>query len=156
MPKTKPKKDFLNFRDAEQQISKQLFRISAAVTLVVMVLFLVQFFTRGAFPPQEIAFFYLGVVLIYAVHKEMLRWLNEEKKMQRQGELFVYSWIGLATTLYVVNFFTKDYFGYSSEGETLHVLREVASIALQVLAIFIITRALKLFHLLSQKRRRSS
>jgi len=142
-------------RVAEEQINKHLFRISAIITLIVMGFFLVQFFTRGAFPPHEMGVFYVGVVLVYALHKEMVRWMGDERKSQKQGEMFVYGWIGLTTLLYIVNFFSKDYFSYSTGGEAVRTLTDITSIALQVFVIFIITRALKLFNVLSRKKART-
>lgn len=139
---------------SEKEVSEQLFVISAFVTIVIMFLFLVQFFTRGAFPPQEIGFFYLGVVLIYSLHKEMVRWIIEENKTRKQGEIFVYGWVALTLLLFVINFFSKDYFSYSQDGEKIYVLKEVASITLQVLAIFLITRALKLFNVIYKRKHR--
>ena len=71
-----------------------------------MVIKLAEFFSRGAFAPTKIELFYLGVLVIYSLHKEMVRWLGE-RKVERQGECFVYIWVGLTTALYLINFFTN-------------------------------------------------
>jgi len=108
-----------------------------------MVIKLAEFFSRGAFAPTKIELFYLGVLVIYSLHKEMVRWLGE-RKVERQGECFVYIWVGLTTALYLINFFTNNYFSFSSAGEPLVVLMDISLLTVQVLAVFIITRILKL------------
>lgn len=150
MPQT-PKEQLKKIREIELAINKNLFIICAIITLIAMVMTLTEFFTRGAFPPSKINFFYIGVLFIYSVHKEMLRWL-EEKKMERQGEWFVYSWIGLTVILYIINFLTRGYFNYSSEGVPVGSLGEVAVTTLEVCAIFILTRLSKITKLISEKK----
>jgi len=134
---------FRQLREIESGINKNLFFISGAVTVLVMGMIIIEFFTRGVFLATNISFFYLGVLLIYSLHKELVRWLGK-RKMERQGEYFVYSWIGLTTFLYVINFLTKDYFSYSADGSTLTVLKGVSVLTLEVLVIFILTRGLKI------------
>jgi len=138
-------------RKIEFSINKHLFRICAAITLIAMVMVTIEFFTRGAFPPSRIGFLYIGILFIYSIHKEMLRWL-EEKKIERQGEYFLYSWIALALLLYLVNFLTKDYFSYSTEGMRVESLREVSVITVEVGAIFLITRLSKIVKLILEKK----
>lgn len=138
-------------RAVESRINKNLFLICAIVTGVVMAMKLTEFFTRGAFAPAKIELFYLGVLVIYSLHKEMVRWLGE-RKVERQGEYFVYVWIGLATVLYLVNFLTNNYFSFSLSGEPLMVLRDISLLTVQVLAIFIITRILKLFRVILTRK----
>jgi hypothetical protein len=92
-------------------------------------------------------FFYLSVVLIYSLHKEIIRWLGE-KAAKRQGEYFVYAWILLTTALYVVNFFCHDYYSYSVEGYRIGSLRDISLMTMEVLGVFIFTRFLKLLFLL--------
>lgn len=138
-------------REIESAITKHLFRICAAITLIAMVMVTIEFFTRGAFPPSKIGLFYIGVLFIYSVHKEMLRWL-EEKKMERQGEHFLYAWIGLTVVLYIVNFLTKDYFSYSTTGATVGALKEASMITLEVGIIFLLTRLSKITKLILEKR----
>ena len=97
--------------------------------------------------PTNIGFFYLVVVLIYSLHKEFTRWLGE-KKRNHQGEYFVYTWVILTTTLYVVNFFSNDYFGFSKEGYAVSTLADVSYITIEVLGVFVLTRIMKIFFLL--------
>lgn len=118
----------------ETRINSKLFIICAVVTFVTMAMILADFFTHGFFSGIKINFFYLGVLLIYSLHKELVRWLGENK-MERQGEYFVYSWILLTTVLFVINFLTHEQFA-SVQDSTL--------ITLEVLAVFIFTRFLKL------------
>ena len=106
----------------------------------------VNFFSKGSFLPTSIGFFYLIVVLVYSMHKEFIRWLGEKKK-NHQGEYFVYAWIILTTLLYVVNFFSNDYFGYSKEGYHVSTLADVAYITMEVLVVFVITRIIKIFYM---------
>lgn len=127
----------------ELKINRNLFVICGIVTMVVMAMILLQFFTRGAFPPTQTTMFYLGVLILYSFHKEIVRWLGQ-RKIERQGECFVYAWIILTTLLFVVNFLTKEHFSYSVEGEHLNILREVSVLTLQVFAIFIFTRIMKM------------
>ena len=131
-------------RKAEMVISKNLFLVTVIVTLVAMLLMTVNFFSRGSFFPTQIGFFYLSVVLIYSLHKEFIRWLGEKKK-HRQGEYFVYAWIILTTILYMVNFFSHDYYSYSKQGFPLSTLADIAYTTIEVLGIFVITRIMKTF-----------
>ena len=150
MPKISEEK--LNkIRKIELAINKNLFIICAFITLTAMVMTLIGFFTRGAFPPSGISVFYIGILFIYSIHKEMLRWLGE-KKIERQGEWFVYSWIGLTVVLYIVNFLTKGYFSYSSEGVPLEPLRGLAITTMEVCAIFILTRLSKVAKISLEKK----
>ena len=133
-------------RRVETVISENLFIICSFVTLATMVMMAVNFFSRGSFSPTQIGFFYLIVVLIYSLHKEFIRWVGE-KETRKRGEYFVYSWIILTTTLYMVNFFSNDYFGYSKEGFEVSTLADVAFTTVEVLGVFIITRIMKIFFL---------
>ncbi len=130
-------------RKIEKEINKHLFWVCAGVTVVVMLMVTIEFFSRGAFSSSQIGLFYLGVLIIYSFHKELIRWLGE-KKVVRQGEHFVYGWIGLVTSLYLIDFFSKGFFSYSIYGEPLVVLKNASVLALEVLAIFIFTRSLKM------------
>ena len=140
-------KEIKKVRMVENMINQRLFIICGFITLVTMGLTVVDFFSKGVFIPQRINFFYLGVLLIYSLHKELIRWLDQRKK-SRNGEFFVYVWIILTTVLYVINFFSKDYYTHSAEGYELGVLRDASLLTLQVLAVFIITRSLKLFKIM--------
>jgi len=150
MPKVSEKK-LKKVRKIELAISKNLFSICAVITLVAMIMAIVEFFARGAFPPPRMSVFYIGILIIYSVHKEMLRWL-EEKKIERQGEWFVYSWIILTVVLYITNFLTKGYFSYSPEGAPVESLRGISITALEVCAIFIFTRLSKVAKISLEKK----
>ncbi len=134
---------FQHIKTIEYGINKHLFIICAVVTIAVMVMTLIDFFTRGNLFSVQIAPFYLGVLMIYSLHKEIVRWLGESRA-ERQGELFVYVWIGLTTVLYVVNFISKNYFSVTAEGLSINTLQSAAVLTLEVLAIFIFTRFLKI------------
>jgi len=138
-------------KSAEFAVNKNLFFICIVVTLITMVMALIDFFSRGAFASAKIGAFYIGVLFIYSIHKEMLRWL-EEKKRERQGEYFVYSWIGLTVILYIIDFLTKGYFGYSSEGTPLETLNGITFITLEVGAIFVLSRLSKVIKISLEKR----
>jgi len=134
---------FKRIREIETQINNHLFIICAVVTVAVMAMMLTEFFTRGGFPSTQIALFYLGVLVLYSLHKEIVRWLGQ-RKIDRQGELFVYVWIGLTTALYLVNFLTKNYFSISPEGVSVDTIKKISILTMEVLAIFIFTRILKI------------
>ncbi len=144
--------NLISIRKVESIINRNLFWTCIVITIIVMSMLTVEFFSRGAFLPSRIGFFYIGVLLIYAAHKEMLRWL-EEKATERQGELFLYSWIGLATLFYVINFITKDYFSMSLDGKPLGCLSQVAIITLQVAIIFLLARLSKVIKIILMKKR---
>jgi len=140
------KENFKNLKDiksVEVVINRHLYLICAFVTVVVMSLTVIEFFSRGRFPSLKMNLFYMGVLGIYSFHKELIRWLGQ-RRVERQGEYFVYAWILLTTFLYVINFFSKDYFAYSAQGYPLPVLREASLITLEVLGIFVFTRILKI------------
>jgi hypothetical protein len=137
------KQQFQRIKKIETEINRNLFIACAVVTIVAMAMLLLEFFTRGAFPTAQISLFYLGVLLLYSLHKEMVRWLGQ-RQVERQGEYFVYAWIILTTTLYIVNFFAKDLYSCSAAGEPLDTLEKISVITLEVLAIFILTRILKI------------
>jgi len=130
------------FKKTEFAINKNLFIICAVITSIVMIIVVIEFFTRGDFPPSGINFFYIVILFLYSVHKEILRWL-EKKEIERQGEWFVYAWIALVLVLYIVNFLTKGYFSYSAEGVFVGSLANITAISLEVFAIFIFTRLSK-------------
>ena len=125
--------------------------ICAAITLIAMLMVIIEFFSRGTFLPSQIGFFYIAVLFVYSIHKEMLRWLGE-KKIERQGEYFIYSWIGLTVILYIINFLTKEYFSYSPEGMALASLKEVSFLTVEVALIFLFTRLSKVIKIILEKR----
>ena len=118
--------------------------------MLVMVMVITQFFTQGAFPSPNIDLFYIGVLVIYSIHKELLRWLGE-KEIERQGEYFVYSWIILTALFYLVNFLSKGYFNGAGESGQSDTLRDTSYLTLEVLAVFIFTRSLKLLRYFFKK-----
>ncbi len=140
-------KKIKEIRKIETGINENLFVICTIVTLVTMALMTINFFCRGSFLPAKIGFFYLAVVLIYSLHKEFIRWLGE-KKSRRQGEYFVYAWIILTTSLYVISFFSNNYYGYSAEGYAVSTLADIAYITIEVLGVFVVTRMMKIFFMM--------
>lgn len=140
------------FRNGEFRISKNLYLISAAITILTMIMLATEFFSRCAFPTTKIPLFYLGLLIIYSLHKELIRWLGENK-VERQGELFVYAWIIFSTTLYVISFATKQYFTSSANGGCESALVSSGVLTLEVLLIFLVTRASKFIKLSKKKRR---
>ena len=148
------KDNLTQVRKVESVINKNLFIICIIIMVIVMVLFTVEFFSRGLFFPSRMGFFYVAVLFIYTVHKEMLRWL-EEKRVERQGEFFLYSWIGLTTLFYVINFFTRDYYCLSPDGNPLTCMSEVTIVTLQVAAIFILARLSKVLKIILTRRKES-
>lgn len=145
------KNQFQHIRVIEAGINKHLFIICGIVTIAVMAMTLIDFFTRGNLFTVQIAPFYLGVLIIYSLHKEIVRWLGE-RRVERQGELFVYAWIGLTTALYVVNFVTQNYFSVTAEGLSINTLQSTTVLTLEVLAIFIFTRFLKILKICLTKK----
>ncbi len=143
---------FQQIRKIEAGINKHLFIICGAVTIAAMAMMLVDFFTRGNLFSVQIAPFYLGVLIIYSLHKEIVRWLGE-RKVERQGEVFVYAWIGLTTLLYIVNFASRNYFSVTAEGLSINTLQSTTVLTLEVLAIFIFTRFLKILKISLTQRR---
>ncbi|MFQ6084462.1 MAG: hypothetical protein ACE5WD_14050 [Candidatus Aminicenantia bacterium] len=138
-------------REIELAVNKNLFIICAAITSIAMVMAIIGFLTRGAFPPPGMNFFYIGILVIYSIHKEMLRWLGE-KRVERQGEWFVYSWIVLTVILYIINFLTKGYFSHSPESAPVESLRELTIITLEVCTIFILARLSKVIKISLEKK----
>jgi hypothetical protein len=134
-----------DFKKTELKINKRLYLISGILTLLVMLMFCLEFFTRGKFPEVKLKTFYIFVLLIYTIHKEFIRWLDE-KEVERKGEIFVYLWIGFTVFFYLVDFFTKNRFNQH------FVLDEITLTSLEVLAIFILARISKSAQLFFSKR----
>jgi len=147
-----PEKELTKIQNVEFAISKNLFAICFAITIIVMGMSIVGFFSKGEFPPPGINIFYIGILFLYSVHKEMLRWL-EEKRVERKGEWFVYSWIILTVALYLINFLTKNRFCNAENGNSLESLREITLTSLEVCAIFILTRLSKAIKIILEKKR---
>ena len=132
-----------NLRRIESRINRNLYLIASFVTVVTMAMILIEFFSRGAFFPSNMGLFYLGVLLIYSIHKELLRWLGK-RSIDRQGEIFVYTWIILTAVLYIVNFVYNGRYNVSTSGVELTTLRDLSILTLEVLTVFIFTRCLKI------------
>lgn len=139
-------KTIIPLRNAEYKINRHLFLICGVITVFTMAMLASEFFSKCEFPSTKIPIFYLGVLIIYSLHKELVRWLGE-KKAERQGEYFVYAWIAFTLFLYVVSFVTKQYFVAAEEGECSGPLITSCVITLEVLAIFLITRTSKFIKL---------
>ena len=130
----------------ETKINAVLFWICFFITLLAIFMSLAEFFSRGAFPPSRINVFYVGILAVYSLHKEALRFLERSvsEKAQRKGELFVYLWIIITAILYLINFLTKDRFSYSDTGEELKGLIDITYITIEVGGVFVLSRILKL------------
>ncbi|MCX6737822.1 MAG: hypothetical protein NTY11_00100 [Candidatus Parcubacteria bacterium] len=131
--------------DIELRINRNLFWLSVFVTLLSLTMMLVEFFTRGDFPATRIGLFYIGVLFIYSMHKEALRWIGGKKiqKGERKGEYFLYVWIVVTSFLYLINFLMKDYFVFGDMGNELTALSEITVTALEACGVFIFARTAK-------------
>ena len=130
----------------EEKINNVLFLICLFITFLTLFVSLAEFFSRGEFPPSRINLFYVGILIIYSIHKEALRFLERSasENIQRKGELFVYLWIVITALLYLINFLSKDYFSYTVDGLKLKALADITFITLEVGMVFVISRVLKL------------
>ena len=130
----------------ETKINNVLFWICFSITIIAIFMSVFEFFSRGEFPTSKIGLFYVGVLIIYSFHKEALRFLEQARAetVQKKGELFVYLWIILAVALHLIDFLTKKHYSVSANGETLLALANVSYTALEVGAVFVFTRILKL------------
>ncbi|MFZ5559223.1 MAG: hypothetical protein ACOZAL_00275 [Patescibacteria group bacterium] len=130
----------------ETKISNVLFWICFFITLLTIFMSLTEFFSRGEFPPSRINIFYIGVLTIYALHKEALRFLerSSSEKGQKRGEVFVYIWIIMTAILYLINFLNKNYYSYSDDGKELKSLMNITFVTIEVGAVFVLARILKL------------
>ena len=141
----------------EKKVNDILFILCLFVTAISIGMALIEFFTRGLFPPTRISTFYIGVLIIYSLHKEAIRWIEERGAgvQQRRGEYFVYLWVVITAILYLINFLTKDYFRYSPAGVELTTLEEITFTTLEVGAVFILTRLIKLGSIYFLKKKES-
>lgn len=139
-------------RDTETILSRNLYWLCAFVTFIAIMMTIIEFFSRGVFFPAHMDLFYLGILGIYSLHKELVRWLGQ-KRIERQGEYFVYTWVILTTILYIINFVSNDYYIYMPQGGPSGVLRDTSIIALEVLGVFILTRCLKIVSLTIKNRK---
>lgn len=150
--------DNFNERKEENKTNDILYNLCVFVTIVTIVMTLVKFFTRGEFPSPRISTFYIGVLVIYSLHKEALRWIGESGNgiQRKKGEYFVYFWIILTTFLYLINFFSRDYFSYSPQGTELSTLEEVSFSTLEIGIVFILTQLLDIGNIYFSRRRKNS
>ncbi len=143
-------KELKRTKDVEFIINKNLYLVCGIITVVTMIMTLVDFFSRGNFPPPGINFFYVGVLFLYSIHKEMLRWLDE-KRVDRSGEMFVYFWIALTVVLYIVDFVKRGYYTHASNGGILTSLSGATLTTLEVCAVFILTKLSKVVKMITEK-----
>lgn len=136
-------KEIKQLKKVESSINRHLYIICAVITFLTMAMIVIEFFSKGEFMPARMELFYLGVLLIYSLHKEMIRWLGK-RTVDRQGEYFVYAWIFLTATLYFINFLTNRFFTCFPDGGESNVLTNLSVLTVEVLAIFIFTRCLKI------------
>jgi hypothetical protein len=124
---------------SETKINNILFWICFCITLLTILMTLLDFFSNGEYPPTNISLFYIGVLVIYSIHKEAIRFLEHAspERRSKRGELFVYFWIIMTTLLYLVNFLTKNQFSYSG-------LMTATYLTLEVGTVFVLARVLKL------------
>lgn len=136
-------------KSVERQINDTLYTICLAVTYAAIGMSLVRFFSRGEYVSDEINLFYFGVLGLYSLHKEAMHWLMEKEELlnRRKGEYFVFLWLGITLVLYVINFVTNGHFVESAHGEELHTLKEITFTALEVGAIFVASRFLKILRM---------
>ena len=130
-------------REIEATINRNLYVLCVVLTFMTMAVVLLGFFSRGEFPNFKIDIFYLGVLLIYSLHKELIR-LMGKKNFRHHGEYFVYAWVILTSTLYFVNFITKDYYISSPTFQQNTVLSDISLLTLEVMFVFVITRIIKI------------
>jgi hypothetical protein len=132
----------------ETKINNVLFWLCFLVTILAVAITLLEFFSRDEYPPTSISLFYVGVLAIYSLHKEAIRFLEyatpERSHKPKKGELFVYLWIVMTGILYLINFATKNYYSYSDLGEQTVSLMTATYITLEVGIVFILARILKL------------
>lgn len=146
------KSNLKQIRAIETGLNRNLYLLCAFVTLVAMLMTVIEFFSRGTFFPTHMNLFYLGILIIYALHKELVRWLGR-RKIERNGEYFVYAWVLLTTLLYIVNFVSRDYYTYLAQGGPSTTLRDVSILTLEILGIFILTRCLKIVQLVIREKK---
>ena len=136
-------RELKQIRKVESAINRNLYLLCSILTLLTMAVIFVEFFSRGAFPNFRIDIFYLGVLLIYSAHKELIR-LMGKKNFWHHGEYFVYMWVVITIVLYLINFITKGYYTLSATNQQSTVLADTSFLTLEVMGVFIISRALKI------------
>jgi len=132
----------------ETKINNVLFWLCSLITIMTVVMTLLEFFSHDEYPPTSISLFYVGVLAIYSLHKEAIRFLEqnsaEKVHKQRKGELFVYFWIILTAVLYLINFLSKNGFSQTVNGDEATGLMNATYLTLEVGIVFIVARILKL------------
>jgi len=132
----------------ETKINNVLFWLCSLITIMTVVMTLLEFFSHDEYPPTSISLFYVGVLAIYSLHKEAIRFLEqtsaEKSQKQRKGEFFVYFWIIMTAILYLINFLCKNTFSHTANGEETTALMNATYLTLEVGIVFIVARILKL------------
>jgi hypothetical protein len=123
----------------ELKINDKLYLTSAILTFLVILMFTIEFFSKGTFPEVKLRTFYIGVLVIYAIHKEVLRWIGI-REIERRGEIFVYLWITFSALIYIIDFFSQNVFTTKNPS----VINDITLTSLEVLAIFILSRISKI------------
>lgn len=130
----------------EIRINNVLFWLCFIITLMAIFMALLEFFSRGSYPLSGISVFYIGILIIYALHKEAIRIIDKSTTTRgtKKGELLVYVWILMAAGLHLINFLTKNLYSFSATGQKLNALTNISFTALEVGAVFILARIIKL------------
>jgi len=132
----------------ETKINNVLFWVCFFITILAVLMTLLEFFSRDEYPPTSISLFYIGVLAIYSLHKEAIRFLDqssaEKSQRPKKGELFVYFWIIMTAILYLINFLSKNRFAYTANGDEATGLMTATYLTLEVGIVFIVARILKL------------
>lgn len=134
----------------EKKINNNLFWICSLVTIVLIGFYLLEFFSREKYLSPPMGGLYIGILILYSFHKELVRWLGE-KEVERRGEWFVYLWIGITFFLYIFSFLSQIYF--SNPFGDYYALKEMTFTTLEVSFIFIFTRFSKIFQIISKLRK---
>ncbi len=132
-----------HIKQDELRINDTLFYLCVFVTLVAVGVTLFRFFGYGRTGVVSMNAFYIGVIAIYALHKEAMRWILDgtEVSTHRHGEKFVYFWIIVVAILFLINFVSGGAYPGDREGA---ILTDTSLMALEVGAFFLIARIAKI------------
>lgn len=125
-------------------LSIKFWKIIANIwTLVAVIIFLLEFFSRGAFNASvtSIGIIYITILGIFATVKEYERW-KKEWHSKYLGEVFIILWTVIFVIFVIVS---------SLSGGKYKVSSEMAAIYLSVLGIFAITNRSKALHKIKHK-----
>ena len=74
---------------SETKINNILFWLCFLISILAVAMTLLEFFSRDEYPPTSISLFYVGVLAIYSLHKEAIRFLEyatpERKSIRRRA-----------------------------------------------------------------------